>query len=91
MGSNPSFHRGDDLPVHNVSWNECQVFLRKLNSMTKLNFRLPTEIEWEYAAKGGNESQSLNLVAVMFWTMLLGMKKIVVILLILLVLRIRMN
>ena len=60
MGSNPSFHKGGNLPVHNVSWNECQEFLRKLNSMTKLKFRLPTEIEWEYAAKGGNKSQNFK-------------------------------
>ena len=54
MGSNPSRFKGDYLPVENVSWEDCQTFLRKLNAMTGKNFRLPTEAEWEYAARGGN-------------------------------------
>ena len=57
MGSNPSNWKGDNLPVENVSWNDCQTFLRKLNAMTGKNFRLPTEAEWEYAARGGNRSR----------------------------------
>ena len=57
MGSNPSNWKGDNLPVENVSWNDCQTFLRKLNAMTGKNFRLPTEAEWEYAARGGNLSR----------------------------------
>ena len=57
MGSNPSNRKGDNLPVENVSWNDCQTFLRKLNAMTGKNFRLPTEAEWEYAARGGNRSR----------------------------------
>ena len=57
MGSNPSNRKGDNLPVENVSWNDCQTFLRKLNAMTGKNFRLPTEAEWEYAARGGNLSR----------------------------------
>ena len=57
MGSNPSSYKGDNLPVENVSWNDCQTFLRKLNAMTGKNFRLPTEAEWEYAARGGNLSR----------------------------------
>lgn len=56
MGNNPSEFKRDDLPVENVSWNDCQVFIRKLNSLTGRNFRLPTEAEWEYAARGGNRS-----------------------------------
>ena len=55
-GSNPSHWKGDNLPVENVSWNDCQDFIRKLNSLTGRNFRLPTEAEWEYAARGGNQS-----------------------------------
>ena len=44
-------------PVECVSWNDCQEFIRKLNSLTGRNFRLPTEAEWEYAARGGNKSR----------------------------------
>ena len=57
MGSNPSFFKGDNLPVESVSWNDCQEFIKKLNSLTGLQFRLPTEAEWEYAARGGNKSK----------------------------------
>lgn len=56
MGSNPSKFKGEDLPVENVSWDDCQVFVRKLNSLTGQNFRLPTEAEWEFACRGGNNS-----------------------------------
>jgi formylglycine-generating enzyme required for sulfatase activity len=44
-------------PVEQVSWDDCQAFIRKLNSLTGRNFRLPTEAEWEYAARGGNKSR----------------------------------
>ena len=57
MGSNPSYFEGDDLPVEQVSWDDCQEFIRKLNSMTGQNFRLPTEAEWEFACRGGNNSR----------------------------------
>ena len=57
MGSNPSHFEGDNLPVENVSWNDCQTFLRKLNAMTGKTFRLPTEAEWEFAARGGNRNR----------------------------------
>ena len=57
MGSNPSYFRGDNLPVEQVSWDDCQKFITKLNALTGKNFRLPTEAEWEYAARGGNMSQ----------------------------------
>jgi formylglycine-generating enzyme required for sulfatase activity len=56
MGSNPSHFKGDNLPVEQVSWNDCKTFISKLNSITGENFRLPTEAEWEYAARGGNKS-----------------------------------
>lgn len=57
MGNNPSYWKGDNLPVENVSWEDCQEFVRKLNQMTGKNFRLPTEAEWEFAARGGNKSR----------------------------------
>ena len=57
MGSNPSNRKGDNLPVEEVSWDDCQEFISKLNRMTSKTFRLPTEAEWEYAARGGNKSK----------------------------------
>ncbi len=57
MGGNPSYFKGDNLPVECVSWNDCQEFINKLNSITGRNFRLPTEAEWEFAARGGKKSK----------------------------------
>lgn len=57
MGSNPSHWKGDNLPVETVSWDDCQTFIRKLNALTGKNFRLPTEAEREFAARGGNNSR----------------------------------
>lgn len=57
MGSNPSKFIGDNLPVEQVSWYDCQTFINRLNSYTGRNFRLPTEAEWEFAARGGNYSR----------------------------------
>ena len=57
MGSNPSAFKGDNLPVEQVSWNDCHEFMKKLNKLTGKKFRLPTEAEWEYAARKGNKSR----------------------------------
>ena len=58
MGTNPSKHEGSlQKPVENVTWPDCQEFISRLNQLTGLSFRLPTEAEWEYAARGGNRSQ----------------------------------
>ena len=70
MGSNPSFFSqcGDSCPVENVSWNDVQLFIQKLNSATGKQYRLPSEAEWEYACYGGSQtkycgSDDLNSVA----------------------------
>lgn len=59
MGSTPvnSKEKCDDCPVEDVNWYEVQEFIHKLNKMTGKHFRLPTEAEWEYAARGGNKSK----------------------------------
>lgn len=56
MCDNPSRFQGDDMPVETVSWIDCQEFIKKLNQLTGKKFRLPTEAEWEFAARGGNNS-----------------------------------
>jgi formylglycine-generating enzyme required for sulfatase activity len=56
-GKSPSMNKGEQMPVENVSWEDCQDFIRKLNKKTGLNFRLPTEAEWEYASRGGSRSK----------------------------------
>ena len=57
MGDNPSHFKGDNLPVESVTWKDCQKFIKALNDLTGMTFRLPTEAEWEYAARGGNKSK----------------------------------
>ncbi|MBR5603867.1 MAG: SUMF1/EgtB/PvdO family nonheme iron enzyme [Bacteroidales bacterium] len=57
MGSNPSVYVGNKKPVNAVNWNQCNEFIDKLNYMTGKTFRMPTEAEWEYAAKGGRQSK----------------------------------
>ena len=57
MGNNPSCFKGDNLPVEEVSWDDCQEFISKLNGITGKKFRLPTEAEWEYAARGGKKNR----------------------------------
>ena len=56
MGKNPSRFEGADRPVENVSWDDCLLFIQKLNEMSKnVKFRLPTEEEWEYCCRAGSK------------------------------------
>ena len=57
MGNNPSHFKDARKPIEEVSWNDCQVFLHKLNDLTGERFHLPTEAQWEFAARGGNKSK----------------------------------
>ena len=61
MGTNPASFKGDDLPVESVSWNDALEFCRKLSSLTGHKYRLPTEAEWEYAARAGKSTAEGNV------------------------------
>lgn len=55
MGNNPSVFKGKKNPVESVTWEECQAFISRLNSLTGMKFRFPREAEWEFAARGGTK------------------------------------
>ncbi len=57
MGENPSYYVGENLPVEVVNWRNCQSFIEALNALTGEQFSLPTEAQWEFAARGGNASE----------------------------------
>ena len=68
MGSNPAQFNGGDKPVENVSWNDAQEFIRRLNAREKHErYRLPTEMEWEYAARGGTSSKYFFMEDPVIW------------------------
>ena len=59
-GWTEKYGRDDDFPAYNVTWHDCQKFIGKLNAMTNRKFRLPTVVEWEYAARGGNQNHNFK-------------------------------
>ena len=68
MGDNPShFKKGDNYPVEQVSWDDCQEFIQKLNQLTGKRYRLPTEAEWEYAARGGTSGDRYGNIEDIAW------------------------
>ena len=78
MGDNPAFNnKGGNYPIESVSWSEIDEFVERLKQKTHYHFRLPTQTEWEYAARGGKHSQGFkypgsNVLKVVAWTGLEG-------------------
>ena len=68
MGKNPSYFTGNgNLPVEQVTWDDCQKFIQKLNQLTGQTFSLPTEAQWEFAARGGNMSKEYEYAGSNYW------------------------
>jgi formylglycine-generating enzyme required for sulfatase activity len=68
MGANPAgFRKGDDFPVEQVGWNDCQEFIRRLNRLTGAAFRLPNEAEWEYACRAGSSADRVPDLEAQAW------------------------
>jgi len=67
MGKNPSRFKGKDRPVEQVSWDDVQEFIQKLNQLTGKRYRLPTEAEWEYAARGGTSGDRYGNIEDIAW------------------------
>ena len=67
MGSNPSQFTGSRLPVENVSWDDVQIFIQKLNVATGKQYRLPTEAEWEYACRAGTTEDRYGSIDSIGW------------------------
>ena len=68
MASNPSFFKGPDRPVEHVSWDDCQMFIARLNAQGQGRFRLPTEAEWEYACRAGTTGFRYGPITAIVWT-----------------------
>jgi formylglycine-generating enzyme required for sulfatase activity len=68
MGNNPAFFKKSGKhPVENVSWNDVRTFIRKLNQVSGKKYRLPTEAEWEYAARGGDKADRYGNIDAVAW------------------------
>jgi len=75
MGTRPSRFQGDDLPVEQVSWDDAQDFVRRLSTMTGRRYRLPSEAEWEYAARAGSQGRTRLVTMRCSWAVMRGLSR----------------